>query len=185
MLDADAMTQDGVAASALSRAEGAPDEQAPPSRGPLLDEPDGKKVARMVRDLVDAQKGWHSYNCAIWSRNRQWRKGRRGIRIVEDTDTNTFDVRLPAGASQAAPTPNNIDKLIPIPAKYRKDVGEARITPAIGDCDDESNPVTQALYGLAKFIWEKRIEMPKKVSQKAAKPKQAVSPVDINEDCPY
>jgi hypothetical protein len=80
---------------------------------------------------------------------------------------------------------DNIDSLIPIPAKYRKDVGEARITPAVGDCDDESNPVTQALYGLAKFIWEKRIDMPKKVSQKAAKPKQAVSPVDINEDCPY
>jgi hypothetical protein len=78
---------------------------------------------------------------------------------------------------------DNIDSLIPIPAKYRKDVGEARIVPAVGDCDDESNPVTQALYGLAKYIWEKRIEMPKKVSQKSTKPKQAVSPVD--EDVPY
>jgi hypothetical protein len=137
MLDADAMTQDGVAASALSRAEGAPDEQAPPSRGPLLDEPDGKKVARMVRDLVDAQKGWHSYNCAIWSRNRQWRKGRRGIRIVEDTDTNTFDVRLPAGASQAAPTPNNIDKLIRrVVATLTVDPPRAEVSPETGEDRD-------------------------------------------------
>ena len=82
---------------------------------------------------------------------------------------------------------DNIDKLIPIPAKYRKDVGEARITPAVGDCDDESNPVTQALYGLAKFIWEKRIDMPTKASQKASKAKQTPKPAntDADEDVPY
>jgi hypothetical protein len=77
---------------------------------------------------------------------------------------------------------DNIDSLIPIPAKYRKDVGAARITPAIGDCDDESNPVTAALYGLAKYIWEKRIDMPAKAAKKPAKAKQTVA---AEEDVPY
>ena len=80
---------------------------------------------------------------------------------------------------------DNIADLIPIPAKYRKDVGEARITPAIGDCDDDSNPATQALYGLAKFIWEKRIDMPVKTAQKAAKAKQKVSSDVDDIDIPY
>ena len=77
---------------------------------------------------------------------------------------------------------DNIDSLIPIPAKYRKDVGEARIVPAVGDCDDESNPVTQALYGLAKYIWEKRIDMP----TKKVKPKGTHTvDVDAEDDVPY
>jgi hypothetical protein len=78
---------------------------------------------------------------------------------------------------------DNIKDLIPIPAKYKKDVGEARIVPAVGDCDDESNPVTAALYGLAKYIWEKRIDMPAKAAKKPAKAiKQTVAE---EEDVPY
>jgi len=52
---------------------------------------------------------------------------------------------------------DNIDDLTPIPAKYRDAVPPAELSPAIGDADDESNPATQALYGLAKYIYDKRL----------------------------
>ena len=106
-------------------------------RGPLLDEPDGKKVAQAVARLVEAQKGWHGYNCAVWARNRAWRKGRRGVRIVEDTDTNTYDVKLPAGSAQMAPTPNNLDKLIRrVVATLTVDPPRAEVSPETGEDRD-------------------------------------------------
>lgn len=80
---------------------------------------------------------------------------------------------------------DNVSDILPIPAKYRKDVGPARITPVIGDCDDDSNPATAALYGLAKFIWDKRITDAPKVAQKPAKAKQQPSAIDITDDVPY
>jgi hypothetical protein len=79
---------------------------------------------------------------------------------------------------------DNIASLAPIPAKFKAGIGEARITPVIGDCDDDSNPATQALYGLAKFIWEKRIDMPTKVTKAKPKGKEYVAPVDLD-SVPY
>ena len=76
---------------------------------------------------------------------------------------------------------DNIHTLSSIPSKYRKDVGEARITPCVGDCEDESNEATAALYGLAKYVWEKRIDPPKK--SKTKQPKK--SEENIDEDVPY
>ena len=52
---------------------------------------------------------------------------------------------------------DNIGKLTPIPAKYRKDVGDATITPAVGDCEDPDNPVNKALFGLVKYKMDRRI----------------------------
>ena len=53
---------------------------------------------------------------------------------------------------------DNIDALTPIPSKYRAAVVQAELEPCIGDADDPSNPCTLALFGLAKYVFEKRIE---------------------------
>ncbi len=112
-------------------------EEEQPKRGPLLDEEDEKRVAKDVDDLVDAQASWHSYHCAIWSRNRAWRKGRRGVRIVEDTDRATFEAKLPAGSSQQSPSPNNLNKLIKrVAATLTVDAPMAEVAPVTGDQDD-------------------------------------------------
>lgn len=74
---------------------------------------------------------------------------------------------------------DNVDHLSPVPAKFKSGIGEARITPCIGDCEDEDNAATKALYGLAKYIWEKRMDPPKKTQQKASKAKQEASEDDV------
>ena len=53
---------------------------------------------------------------------------------------------------------DNIDGLTPIPAKYASNVDEAELTPCIGDADDPSNPCTMALFGLAKYVFDKRLD---------------------------
>jgi hypothetical protein len=53
---------------------------------------------------------------------------------------------------------DNIDALTPIPKKYQGNVAQSEIEPCIGDADDDTNPCTMALFGLAKFVFEKRIE---------------------------
>jgi hypothetical protein len=52
---------------------------------------------------------------------------------------------------------DNISALSPIPAKYQKDVPLNKIEPAVGDSEDENNPATQALYGLARYVYDRRI----------------------------
>ena len=54
-------------------------------------------------------------------------------------------------------TYDNIGAITPIPKKYQDAVGQATIEPCIGDSEDEENPCTKALFGLAKYVWEKRI----------------------------
>ena len=51
-----------------------------------------------------------------------------------------------------------ISMLAPIPAKYRKGVPEARITPCIGDAEDGDNAATKAMYGLVKYVHDKRMQ---------------------------
>jgi len=53
---------------------------------------------------------------------------------------------------------DHINALTSIPTKYRKDVVQCETEPCIGDADDPSNPCTLALFGLAKYVHEKRIE---------------------------
>ena len=74
-------------------------------------------------------------------------------------------VKVVAVPSKTDPTIkyDNISDLIPIPAKYRKGVQAQELNPCVGDCDDEENGATKALYGLAKYIWNKRlVEAPRK-----------------------
>lgn len=51
-----------------------------------------------------------------------------------------------------------IKSLSPIPEKYQSGVGEATIDLGIGDIDDADNPVNKALYGLARFVFENRVD---------------------------
>jgi len=51
-----------------------------------------------------------------------------------------------------------IAKVSPIPAKYRAGVPEARITPCIGDAEEENNAATKAMYGLTKYVHAKRLD---------------------------
>jgi hypothetical protein len=71
---------------------------------------------------------------------------------------NAFIVNTPGRGANAGNIYDNIDSLTPIPAKYQAGVGPALIEPCIGDADDEENACTKALYGLAKFVYDKRIE---------------------------
>lgn len=54
-------------------------------------------------------------------------------------------------------TYDNIAGIAPIPKKYQGKVGSATIEPCIGDSEDEENPCTKALFGLVKYVWDKRI----------------------------
>ena len=82
---------------------------------------------------------------------------------------------------------DNVSHLTPVPAKYRKDVTAARITPCIGDCEDEDNAATKALYGLARFIWGKRItNTPTPTPTVTPKQnKKHVEPISEDDDVPY
>jgi hypothetical protein len=53
---------------------------------------------------------------------------------------------------------DNISHLAPIPKKYQDGVEAALTSPAIGDADDPENIVTKSLYGLSKYVYDRRIE---------------------------
>lgn len=52
---------------------------------------------------------------------------------------------------------DNISSVQPIPKKYQKGVAKALTKVAVGDADDKDNPVTQALYGLSKWMYDRRL----------------------------
>jgi len=53
---------------------------------------------------------------------------------------------------------DNIGKIVAIPAKYQESVPPASITDlGVGNADDPDNPVNKVLYGLTKFVFDKRI----------------------------
>tara|TARA_R110002153_G_scaffold63764_1_gene170988 strand:- start:2314 stop:2955 length:642 start_codon:yes stop_codon:yes gene_type:complete len=57
---------------------------------------------------------------------------------------------------------DNISSLTPIPLKYQEGVAPALTTNmAVGDADDENNAASSALFGLAKFVFDKRITVMK------------------------
>lgn len=52
---------------------------------------------------------------------------------------------------------DNIATVQPIPKKYQKGVAKALTKTAVGDADDKDNVVTQALYGLSKWMYDRRL----------------------------
>lgn len=52
---------------------------------------------------------------------------------------------------------DNIKGLDKIPEKYQGDVGKSISNSGVGDSEDENNLVTKGLFGLPKFVYDKRI----------------------------
>jgi hypothetical protein len=75
-----------------------------------------------------------------------------------DMPCNVIIENVPGKGANKDKVFDNIKSLSPIPAKYRKGVDVGVMTSALGDADDEENEATKALYGLAKFVWDKRLE---------------------------
>jgi len=53
---------------------------------------------------------------------------------------------------------DNIKSVLSIPAKYQDGVEAASLSPAIGDSDEADNVVNKALFGLAKYVFDKRVQ---------------------------
>jgi len=69
---------------------------------------------------------------------------------------------------------DNIDNLSKIPVKYQDDVEDALFEFGIGDADDPENRITKGLFGLAKYVLDKRIKPEVgEEEEEAPKPKKA------------
>jgi len=54
---------------------------------------------------------------------------------------------------------DNIDSISPIPTKYQDSVDASTVTDmAVGDADDDNNPAQRAMFGLPRYIFDRRIK---------------------------
>ena len=53
---------------------------------------------------------------------------------------------------------DNITDIQAIPKKYQANVPDGVMEGAVGDASDPENPAQKAMYGLAKYVFEKRID---------------------------
>jgi len=87
-------------------------------------------------------------------------------------------------------TYDNVKELNKIPDKYQSGVGVAIGGTGIGDSDDPKNVVTKGLFGLPKFIFDRRIiedvesNVPRTVPQDDATIVDA-APADVDDDIPF
>lgn len=81
---------------------------------------------------------------------------------------------------------DNIDSLLPIPTKYQSAVGEAKTTDmCVGDSEDENNPATKALFGLARYVHGKRIDSDAPSEKSEDKVELKVVDDDFDDDVPF
>ena len=81
---------------------------------------------------------------------------------------------------------DNIDTIGAIPAKYQDAVAPATVTDmAIGEAGDENNVATKALYGLAKYVFDKRLDGGSGGGGQATAAKADVAVVDVEEAAPF
>ena len=77
---------------------------------------------------------------------------------VLDTPCAVNVVNVKGSGENSGNTYDNIDTITPIPAKYRKDVEDGLITDSCtGDADDEDNPAQKAMFGLAQYVFDRRL----------------------------
>lgn len=82
-------------------------------------------------------------------------------------------------------TYDNIDTLAAIPSKYHSNVAPTEFTDAcVGDCSDENNSAQRAMFGLAKFVFDKRIKGGA-VSPRTATAAVSEADTDLSEDIPF
>jgi|TARA_R110000796_G_scaffold55690_3_gene129435 hypothetical protein len=81
-------------------------------------------------------------------------------------------------------TYDNISSLNPVPTKYRDQVADAMTAEmAVGDAEDANNVATKAMFGLVRYIHEKRING--KVQNSAPVIATAAANEDFAEDIPF
>ena len=81
-------------------------------------------------------------------------------------------------------TYDNISSLNPVPTKYRDQVADAMTAEmAVGDAEDANNVATKAMFGLVRYIHEKRING--KVQNSAPAIATAAANEDFAEDIPF
>ena len=72
---------------------------------------------------------------------------------------NVLVVNVAGKGENANKIYDNIDSISPIPTKYQGDVPASVITDqAVGDADDENNPAQRAMFGLPRYIFDRRIK---------------------------
>ena len=83
-------------------------------------------------------------------------------------------------------TYDNISSMSAIPTKYQSQVTSAATAEmAVGDAEDENNIATKAMFGLVKYLHEKRVNG--KVTEKTSTPvkAKAVANAEFAEDIPF
>jgi len=81
-------------------------------------------------------------------------------------------------------TYDNISSLNPVPTKYRDQVADAMTAEmAVGDAEDANNVATKAMFGLVRYIHEKRING--KVQNSAPVIATAAANEDFAKDIPF
>ena len=72
---------------------------------------------------------------------------------------NVLVVNVAGKGENANKIYDNIDSISPIPTKYQGDVPASVITDqAVGDADDENSPAQRAMFGLPRYIFDRRIK---------------------------
>jgi len=81
-------------------------------------------------------------------------------------------------------TYDNIDSIVAIPTKYHEAVAASEFTDAcVGDCDDEDNAAQKAMFGLARFVFEKRVNA--KTASTKPNLKAVSDDEDLSDDIPF
>ena len=83
-------------------------------------------------------------------------------------------------------TYDNIDSIVAIPTKYHEAVAASEFTDAcVGDCDDENNAAQKAMFGLARYVFEKRISPKSKPDLKVVSAAESGADVEFSDDIPF
>jgi hypothetical protein len=99
-----------------------------------LTEPDATKVKEGVIALWKSQNSVASKREAKERRGELTRAGVRGVRVVESTERDSFDVRVPLSAEDAPKAPNKADQLIRrVASTLTVDPPTANVTPTSDD----------------------------------------------------
>jgi len=82
-------------------------------------------------------------------------------------------------------TYDNIDSMSAIPVKYQQQVAEAATAEmSVGDAEDENNIATKAMFGLVKYLHDKRVNGPAVETSTPVKAK-AVADAEFAEEIPF
>jgi hypothetical protein len=101
--------------------------------GYIIDEPNPKKVARHIDDLIEQQVPMMTRNIAVWKRNGWWREGKRWVRLEKKENLALWEAKLPPGMANAPPVPNKTDRLC------RRLVNAIMVDPPYPECEPGSS----------------------------------------------